>query len=152
MGVQRSRSPFAAKHAQRPQGRRLPAFDKPFFATSLIAYVLGLGATIGAMQWSKAAQPALLYIRYVQPPSLCISFSRTCYFPALTIHRHLPFRVVRGLSCDSPACLVATVLTAYFKGTRAAMCAWVDESIHGGLEDGQGHEKPRDVANGQPAK
>jgi hypothetical protein len=42
-----------------------PAFDKPFFATSLFAYVLGLGATIGAMHWFKVAQPALLYIRYV---------------------------------------------------------------------------------------
>jgi minor histocompatibility antigen H13 len=48
--------------------RRVPVFNKPFFATSLVAYILGLGATIGAMQWSKAAQPALLYIRYVHPP------------------------------------------------------------------------------------
>jgi minor histocompatibility antigen H13 len=40
-------------------------FAKPFFTTSLVAYVLGLATTIGAMQWFKAAQPALLYIRHV---------------------------------------------------------------------------------------
>ena len=70
MHIQRSRSPLAAKHAQQPQGQwRLPTFDKPFFSTSLVAYVLGLGTTIGAMHWFRAAQPALLYIRYVSLPS-----------------------------------------------------------------------------------
>lgn len=54
--------------------------------------------------------------------------------------------------CDSPACLLATVLTAYFKGAWAAMWAWVDEGIQGTLENGQGREKPRDAgANGHPA-
>jgi len=92
-----SRSPNASPNTERPEGqRRVPIFHKPFFATSLVAYVLGLGTTIGAMQWFEAAQPALLYI--------------------------------------SPACLLATFLTAYFKGAWAAMWAWVDESIECTLE------------------
>lgn len=39
-------------------------FDKPYFTASLIAYILGLGTTMAVMHTFKAAQPALLYLRY----------------------------------------------------------------------------------------
>jgi minor histocompatibility antigen H13 len=37
-------------------------FDKPFFRSAMIAYVLGLGTTMVVMHFFKAAQPALLYL------------------------------------------------------------------------------------------
>ena len=92
--VHRSRSPLASKHAQQLQERRrLPIFDKPFFSTSLVAYVLGLGMTIGAMHWFEAAQPALLYIWYVWLPSLALSLSlsRTYYLPGSDYSPSLSF-------------------------------------------------------------
>jgi len=145
--VERSRSPLASQGAQRPQERRrVPVFDKPFFATSLVAYVLGLGTTIGAMQWSQAAQPALLYIRYAQPilfPALSHTYIHAC-LPTLTIVA-FPFCAVRAFRYCSPACLLATFLTAYFKGTWTAMWAWVDESIQSASEGEQGSEKPQDA-------
>ena len=143
--VQRSRSPLAAKHAQQLQERRrLPKFDKPFFSTSLVAYVLGLGMTIGAMHWFEAAQPALLYIWYVWLPSLPrrLYLSRTYYLPGSDYPSSLSFLFLcAAFRCHSPACLLTTVLTAYFKGSWAAMWAWVDEST----------QEPRDAgANRQP--
>ncbi|KZT29202.1 peptidase A22B, signal peptide peptidase [Neolentinus lepideus HHB14362 ss-1] len=45
--------------------RAATAAAKPYFRATLLAYVLGLGAAMGAMHaWGKA-QPALLYLRCV---------------------------------------------------------------------------------------
>ncbi|KAF8829270.1 hypothetical protein HHX47_DHR3001068 [Lentinula edodes] len=41
------------------------AFSKPYFYASLLAYILGLVATMSVMHIFKAAQPALLYLRCV---------------------------------------------------------------------------------------
>lgn len=40
-------------------------FKKPYFYAAIIAYALGLGMTMSVMHFFKAAQPALLYLRYV---------------------------------------------------------------------------------------
>lgn len=45
-------------------------FNKPYFAASLLAYILGLGTTIFVMHTFKAAQPALLYLS----PACILSF------------------------------------------------------------------------------
>lgn len=37
-------------------------FAKPYFQATLIAYVVGLAVTMGVMHFTKAAQPALLYL------------------------------------------------------------------------------------------
>jgi minor histocompatibility antigen H13 len=41
-------------------------FTKPYFAASLVAYVAGLAATMAVMHHFRAAQPALLYLRYAR--------------------------------------------------------------------------------------
>ena len=40
-------------------------FSKPYFYAALCAYALGLGTTMTVMHVFKAAQPALLYLRYI---------------------------------------------------------------------------------------
>lgn len=40
-------------------------FSKPFFSAALSAYALGLTTTMVVMHTFGAAQPALLYLRYV---------------------------------------------------------------------------------------
>jgi minor histocompatibility antigen H13 len=37
-------------------------FAKPYFQATMVAYVLGLATTMGVMHFTKAAQPALLYL------------------------------------------------------------------------------------------
>lgn len=37
-------------------------FAKPYFQATLIAYIVGLAVTMGVMHFTKAAQPALLYL------------------------------------------------------------------------------------------
>jgi len=37
-------------------------FPKPYFYANLVAYILGLVATVGVMFYFNAAQPALLYL------------------------------------------------------------------------------------------
>jgi minor histocompatibility antigen H13 len=37
-------------------------FSKPYFTGNIIAYALGLVATVGVMYFFNAAQPALLYL------------------------------------------------------------------------------------------
>lgn len=44
---------------------RLVGFKKPYFYASLVAYVGGLGICMGVMHVFHAAQPALLYLRFV---------------------------------------------------------------------------------------
>lgn len=39
------------------------SFNKPYFYTVLVAYILGLIATMSVLHIFKAAQPALLYLR-----------------------------------------------------------------------------------------
>ena len=48
-------------------GHRNPyaSFAKPYFIASMVAYVLGLVTTVAIMHTFKAAQPALLYLRFV---------------------------------------------------------------------------------------
>ena len=41
------------------------AFEKPYFRSAILAYILGLLTTMGVMHSFGAAQPALLYLRYV---------------------------------------------------------------------------------------
>lgn len=53
---------YHAKHPNTPYSRRLRTFPKPYFTTTLIAYVAGLATTISVMHTFKAAQPALLYL------------------------------------------------------------------------------------------
>ena len=40
-------------------------FSKPYFTSAIVAYVTGLLATITVMHNFRAAQPALLYLRFV---------------------------------------------------------------------------------------
>ena len=42
--------------------RHYTAFPKPYFTATFIAYIVGLGMTMGVMHVFKAAQPALLYL------------------------------------------------------------------------------------------
>lgn len=51
----------AIAHPKRDVGPR-SSFSKPYFATAIISYVLGLVCTIAAMVHSGKAQPALLYL------------------------------------------------------------------------------------------
>lgn len=75
--------------------------------------------------------------------SLLLSLSPIrIYTPTYSDYCHLPFSAGWVYS---PACLLATFLTAYFKGAWAAMWAWVDESVESTLEDEQGREKSEDV-------
>ena len=41
------------------------SFSKPYFTAALTAYIGGLATTMFVMHTWKAAQPALLYLRYV---------------------------------------------------------------------------------------
>src|ERR1700761_611488 len=41
-------------------------FSKPYFNAAMCSYVLGLCTTMFVMHVFKAAQPALLYLRYVE--------------------------------------------------------------------------------------
>jgi minor histocompatibility antigen H13 len=50
-------------------------FAKPYFQATLIAYVVGLAVTMGVMHFTKAAQPALLYLS-----PACISAVGLCAF------------------------------------------------------------------------
>lgn len=50
-------------------------FAKPYFQATLIAYVAGLAVTMGVMHFTKAAQPALLYLS-----PACISAVGLCAF------------------------------------------------------------------------
>jgi minor histocompatibility antigen H13 len=43
-------------------------FEKPYFYASFIAYIVGLATCMTVMHVFKAAQPALLYLRYVPRP------------------------------------------------------------------------------------
>ena len=45
-----------------PMGAEYKTFSKPFFLTNLVAYALGLYATVFVMYYFNAAQPALLYL------------------------------------------------------------------------------------------
>ncbi len=47
-------------------------FAKPFFSTALTAYVLGLVTTMTVMHTFKAAQPALLYLRWALMFFACV--------------------------------------------------------------------------------
>lgn len=49
-----------------PKGRAAASFSKPYFYAAMSAYILGLTTTMTVMHVFKAAQPALLYLRYVQ--------------------------------------------------------------------------------------
>lgn len=40
-------------------------FSKPYFTAAVLAYVAGLATTMTVMHVFKAAQPALLYLRFV---------------------------------------------------------------------------------------
>lgn len=40
-------------------------FAKPYFTMALVAYIVGLATTMSVMHIFHAAQPALLYLRYV---------------------------------------------------------------------------------------
>ena len=44
------------------------SYEKPYFIASLTAYALGLGTTMVVMHTFGAAQPALLYLRYLISP------------------------------------------------------------------------------------
>jgi minor histocompatibility antigen H13 len=50
-------------------------FAKPYFQATMVAYVLGLATTMGVMHFTKAAQPALLYLS-----PACISAVALCAF------------------------------------------------------------------------
>lgn len=72
------RSPF--KSAVKP-------FSKPYFTSALVAYVLGLTTTIVVMHKFRAAQPALLYLRFValyilRHPRLTFSKVQHVFFPS----------------------------------------------------------------------
>ena len=54
---------FDAVRAQvNPNGADFLSFPKPFFMTNIVAYALGLLATVLIMYYFNAAQPALLYL------------------------------------------------------------------------------------------
>jgi len=46
-----------------PISRAQESFPKPYFTAAIISYVIGLATTMGVMHFTKAAQPALLYLR-----------------------------------------------------------------------------------------
>jgi hypothetical protein len=49
------------------------AYPKPYFNAALSAYILGLGTTMTVMHVFHAAQPALLYLRYVMSNFVVVS-------------------------------------------------------------------------------
>ena len=52
-------------HFRYSKSQPVRPFTKPYFIASLVAYVAGLAITMGVMHVFHAAQPALLYLRYV---------------------------------------------------------------------------------------
>ncbi|EED19366.1 signal peptide peptidase, putative [Talaromyces stipitatus ATCC 10500] len=52
------------------------SFPKPYFYASIVGYIIGMVATLIAMQFSHHAQPALLYL----VPGVLISLWSTAYF------------------------------------------------------------------------
>jgi minor histocompatibility antigen H13 len=84
---------------------RVP-FAKPYFYSSIVAYVAGLGTTIFVMHTFKAAQPALLYLRCGYLWWLSFSHLTPVY---------------------SPACVIAFFITASAKGELQAALQWQDE-------------------------
>ncbi|CAM9356896.1 unnamed protein product [Chrysoparadoxa australica] len=52
----------AERAGAEPKHAEQAVFSKPFFLTTCVSYVLGLGATVGVMYYFNAAQPALLYL------------------------------------------------------------------------------------------
>lgn len=53
---------YVQAHPSKLVTKRDVDFAKPYFQATLIAYVVGLATTMGVMHFTKAAQPALLYL------------------------------------------------------------------------------------------
>lgn len=53
---------YAKKHPKSLITKNDTDFPKPYFRATMIGYVVGLATTMGVMHFTKAAQPALLYL------------------------------------------------------------------------------------------
>lgn len=135
---------YTRKHPDRPI---LPSqgFPKPYFYTTLAAYVGGLLTTIGVMHVFQAAQPALLYLS----PACGTS-------PSLRPGYHHP----TTLTCPSHITVGAVSLAALFRSETAILWAWADGEDDE-LEDlvlkakkagSASPSKPKSVANGVSEK
>lgn len=96
------------QHRASLQGKPAGSWSKPYFYAALTAYVAGLVTTMTVMHVFHAAQPALLYLRFVR--------ATYCYL----IITHLPF--------ISPACILSFVLTASARGELSDAWKWTEES------------------------
>ena len=88
-------------------------FSKPYFTAALTAYVQSLGATMAVMHFFHAAQPALLYIRWVKRGISSVFDSRID-------------RGIHTLVC-SPACILSFVFTGLRRGELRDAWTWRDE-------------------------
>lgn len=83
-------------------------FIKPYFISAIVAYVVGLSTTIVVMSVFKAAQPALLYLRF-----------------AIKLIGLTTF--INGIeSISSPACILSFLITAYSRNELNAAWEWDD--------------------------
>lgn len=99
-------------------------FSKPYFTAAVAAYVAGLATTMTVMHVFKAAQPALLYLRY-----------------AASEHDILD---VCADACFSPACILSFVITAVLRGEFKEAWSWSDETPEDkSKSDGKGKESTK---------
>ena len=83
-------------------------FSRPYFTAAVLAYIAGLATTMTVMHVFKAAQPALLYLRFAP------------YF-------QIEDGALMNCHC-SPACILSFVITAVTRGELRDAWSWSDET------------------------
>ena len=104
------------RHTKKAQPVPVGTFTKPYFVASLVAYVAGLATTMAVMHVFHAAQPALLYLRYVPTRAFFLLHCAPSNGGIMLIE-------ILG---NSPACILSFVFTAWRRGELIEAWRWND--------------------------